>query len=232
MAIGLRCVMMDLCFIQCYETAKHLFGLRWNIDKLRQNNRHIAMFGLLLGNVAPISSIFICKCSFRISFIYSVYIFTISASHSLSSWSHIKQYGEVFSVFWSFCLNWTSKTWIIVRTCTAAFTFAKQSTKGSFRWSRYALMLHKPFWGLGCFCCRQISIFNQNLKFSFGHCFHKKKGNITYSNAIRKEMAKMSYKLDTNLLYDGIFFFNLMDNLLVRTTYRECWDISPHVVVK
>lgn len=64
-------------------------------------------------------------------------------------------------------------------------------------------MLQKPLLGLDCVFYRQRAMFNQNTKFPFAHFFLKGKNSVPYTTAIRKEMSKMSWKLDNNFLKDG-----------------------------
>lgn len=98
------------------------------------NHRHVAVFGHLLRNTAHILHKAFPYANVHEK--YSSYILFISIwcqlSLSLLFFGHPKQNGGLFSVIWSCCLNWTSRTWRMVGAGIATFHFTKLSTNGCF----------------------------------------------------------------------------------------------------
>lgn len=60
-----------------------------------------------------------------------------------------------FSVFWCWCLNWSSNTWSIVVACMVKFKFTESSINGCFRQNRCAWMFQNAFLGLNHICFSQ-----------------------------------------------------------------------------
>lgn len=125
----LKCVVVDSCFIHCYESAQKLIWITLKYHpNCSLNHRHIAVL-VLLGNMAPISHKAFSYVTVHAK--YSSHILSISlqcqVSSSLSPCGYPKQYG---GFFWSWCLNLMFRTWGIIGVCTATFKFTEPSKNG------------------------------------------------------------------------------------------------------
>lgn len=167
---------------------------------MRFESSKICFFGLLLGNVSPILYKAVSYANIHAK--YSSYMFVDIFMMSAISPTFQNNMADFFSCFLEFMPQFDIQN-VALLLCWI-YIFIKL-TNGCFRWSRYAVMLHKPFLTLDYICFRQNVMVIHNMKFSSVHSFYKGKSSVTYTTAICNEIGEISCKFYTNLLRDDSF---------------------------
>lgn len=124
---------------------------------------------------------------------------------------------DVFTVFWRWCFNSTSKTWSIVGACMAGFQFTKLSTNDYFWRRRCFLMLYTPLLVLDFigFLKKQYLIKTRN---SISIIVFTKLIVVSFTKLqFVKKWPKCHLNL-TRLSYTMVFARTHIDNLFVLST--------------